>query len=130
MTPSAILIETTVLIDLLRRSVAAAEYLDHARATMNLVCSAVTKAELIVGARTRAEVRAIEQLIDRFDVEHITAVDSSRALKWLGKYFHSHGAGFHDCLLEAAALRLRIPIVTLNEKHFQVLPGIKVIRPY
>jgi hypothetical protein len=63
----AVLIETTILVDFLRRSVAAADYLDIARTQGNLVCSVVTRAELIIGSRTRAELRAIDQLLARFD---------------------------------------------------------------
>jgi tRNA(fMet)-specific endonuclease VapC len=127
---NAALIETTILVDFLRRSADAADYLDAVRLNASLICSAVTKAELVVGARTGAELRAIDQLVDRFEVEAITAADSVRSLNWLRKYYHSHGVGFHDCLLGAAAVRLRLPVATLNEKHFKALPGVKVIRPY
>lgn len=127
---SAVLIETTILVDLLRRSAAAADYLDYARTQGTLICSVVTKAELIVGSRNRAEVRAIDQLLARFKVEPIVAGDSVRALNWLKKLYHSHRVGFHDCLLGAVAVRNRIPVATLNEKHFKALPGVKAIRPY
>jgi len=130
MPDSAILVETTILVDFLRRSVAAADYLDAARAQANLICSAVTKAELIAGSMSRGELRAIDQLLDRFETEPIVADDSARALIWLRKFYHSRGVGFHDCLLGAAAVRRRIPLATLNEKHFKALPGVKVIRPY
>jgi predicted nucleic acid-binding protein len=43
---------------------------------------------------------------------------------------NSRGVGFHDCLLGAAAVRRKIPIATLNEKHFKALPGVKVVKPY
>ena len=130
MPASAVLVETTILVDFLRQSDAVADYLDAARIRNMLICSAVTKAELFVGARTRAELRAIDQLLARFDLEPIVADDSVRSLNWLKKYYHSHGVGFHDCLLAAAAVRLHVPIATLNEKHFKVLPSVKVIRPY
>jgi predicted nucleic acid-binding protein len=127
---SGVLVETTVLVDLLRSSAAAADYLDATRARATLICSAVTTAELIIGSRTRAGLRAIDQLLARLQEVPITDDDSTRALNWLRKYYHSHGVGYHDCLVAAAAARLRIPVATLNEKHFRVLPGVKVIRPY
>ena len=125
-----VLVETTILIDLLRQSAAAARYLDGARPHGRLVCSAVTKAELIVGARGRGELKAIDQLLARFRLEPITEGGSIRALNWLRKYHPSDGVGFHDCLLGAAAARIRISVATLNEKHFRVLPGVDVFRPY
>lgn len=127
---SPVLVETTILVDFLRGSDAAADYLDTARTHANLVCSLVTAAELIVGAKSRAESRAIDKLLARFHEESIDRHDSVRALKWLRRYYHSHATGFHDCLLAATAARLRAPIATLNEKHFRVLPGVQVIRPY
>ena len=127
---SSVLVETTILVDFLRRSSAAADYLDEVRTKGQLLCSAVTKAELIVGSRSRAELKAIDQLLARFEVEPITSHDSVRALNWLAKLFHSHSVGFHDCLLGAAAIRLRVPVATLNEKHFKPLTGLRVIRPY
>jgi tRNA(fMet)-specific endonuclease VapC len=130
MAADAVLVETTILVDFLRGSGDAADYLEATRPQATMICSAVTQAELIVGARTRAEVRAIDQLLARFQIEPIVAHDSGRSLKWLRKYYHAQGVGFHDCLLAAAAVRLRIAVATLNEKHFKVLPDVKVIRPY
>jgi predicted nucleic acid-binding protein len=130
MADESVLIETTILVDYLRRSAAAAEYLDTARAESRLICSAVTSAELFVGCRTRAELKAIDQLLTRFEIEPIVRDDSARALTWLRKYYHARGVGFHDCLLGAAAVRLRIAVATLNEKHFKALPGVRVTRPY
>src|SRR5437588_744782 len=113
MPASALLVETTILVDFLHRSDAAADYLDGARTNASLICSDVTKAELIVGARTRAELRAIDQLLARFRLEPITATDSVRALNWLKKHYHADGVGYHDCLLAAAAVRMHAPVVTL-----------------
>ncbi len=127
---SRALVETTILVDFLRGAAAAAAYLDEARPHGTLVCSAVTAAELTVGARDRADLRKIRQFLARFQVEPISAADSTRALKWLGRLFHSHGIGFHDCLIAAAAVRLHIPVATLNEKHFRAIPSVKVVRPY
>ena len=84
MPDKAVLVETTILVDYLRGSDAAAQYLDKARAEGDLLCSVVTHAELIVGSRTRGEIREIDQLLDRFQNEPITAGDSARALTGCG----------------------------------------------
>ena len=126
----AVLIETTVLVDFLRGTDEASDFLDAVRRDTALVCSVVTQAELIVGANSRAQLRAIDQLMSRFQIEQITAHDSARSLSWLKKYYHSHGIGYHDCLLAAVARRLHLAVATLNEKHFRVIPGLRVYRPY
>ncbi len=125
-----ILVDTSILVDFLRGTDAAAKFLDTARAEARLSCSAVTVAELVVGTRTRAEQRAVEQLLARFDTEPITSADSTRALNWLRKYHHSRGVGFHDCLIAATAVRLQATVATLNDKHFEQLHGVAVYRPY
>ena len=53
MRDKAVLVETTILVDCLRGSDAAAEYMDKGRTEGDLLCSTVTQAELIVGSRTR-----------------------------------------------------------------------------
>src|SRR5437660_12010959 len=130
MRDKAVLVEATILVDYLRESDAAAEYLDKARAEGDLRSSTVTPAELFVGSRTRGEIREIEQFLARFQNEPIASADSTRVLTWLRKYYHSRGVGFHDCLLGATAMGRNIPIATLNEKHFKALPGVKVVTPY
>lgn len=127
---SGLMIETSVLVDVLRGIDEAASYLDQARAEADLVCSHTVEAELIAGAASPSESRAIRQLLARFHMEPITSDDSERAIGWLGKLHHSRGIGFLDCLIAAAAIRLRIPVVTLNVKHFRAISGLKVIRPY
>ena len=42
----------------------------------------------------------------------------------------SHGIGWPDCLIGATALRLRVAVVTLNDKHFKAIRGLRVVRPY
>jgi hypothetical protein len=73
MADSAILVETTILVDYLRRSDVAADYLDDARAQSELICSAVTEAELIIGADARGDLGAISQLLARFRMDLIRA---------------------------------------------------------
>ena len=66
MRDKAVLVETTILVDYLRGSDAAAEYLDKARAEGDLLCSTVTQAELIVGSRNlRARPKGFTERLDR-----------------------------------------------------------------
>jgi hypothetical protein len=43
-------------------------------------------------------------------------------------YFH--GVGWPDCLIAATCIRLGLPLVTLNDKHFRAIRGLRVVRPY
>lgn len=45
--------------------------------------------------------------------------------------FHlSHDLGFGDCLIGTTALRLKLPVATINDRHFRLFKSLKVIRPY
>lgn len=47
----------------------------------------------------------------------------------VGQWRRSHGLGLVDALIGATALSLEIPVLTLNTKRFQRIPGLLVITP-
>jgi len=124
------LIESCICIDYLREAQEAIDYLDEMRDKGWLRCSVVTYAELLVGCRNRREEQAVSRFISEFAVEPVTAEDSLNAIRLLKKHRLKDGLGWLDCLIACAALRLHLPIATLNEKHFQPISGVKTIRPY
>lgn len=63
-------------------------------------------------------------------IVHIESGDSTDALQWYRTYHLSQGIGILDCFIAAAASRLNGPLHTLNTKHFRVIPGLRVKRPY
>ncbi|MBC8230226.1 type II toxin-antitoxin system VapC family toxin [bacterium] len=124
------LIDSCICIDYLRGVQAAIYYLDEMRDKGWLRCSAVTYAELLAGCRNRREEQAVSRFISRFEVEPVTAEDSLNAIRLLKKHRFKNGLGWLDCLVACAALRLHLPIATLNEKHLQPISGVKTICPY
>jgi predicted nucleic acid-binding protein len=42
----------------------------------------------------------------------------------------SHGLEIPDALIAATALELSLPLYTLNDRHFRMIPGLTVLRPY
>ena len=124
------LIESCICIDYLREAQEAIYYLDEMRDKGWLRCSVVTYAELLVGCHNRREEQAVSRFISEFAVEPVAAEDSLNAIRLLKKHRLKDGLGWLDCLIACAALRLHLPIATLNEKHFQPISGVKTIRPY
>jgi predicted nucleic acid-binding protein len=94
------------------------------------VTSAVVVAEVLGGARNLTEQREIDRLFAALQVHHVEAADSAESLVLLRQFRLSHNVSWHDCLIAAAARRLRMPVATLNERHFNLLPGVAVTRPY
>lgn len=124
------LIDPLILIDHLRGRSQATQFLSATRAAVGLRTSAVVAAELLAGARDRREQTVMDRLLTRFHVEPFGPSDGDDALNLLRQHRLAHGIGWTDCLIAAAAIRLAVPVATLNDRHFRIVPGLAVHRPY
>lgn len=123
------LIETTVLVDVLRGKPEAIAWVDGVPEQGRWV-SVITVFELLAGCRNRREQRAVNQEMRGYQLLLLTEDISRTTLSWFERFSLSHGVGFLDSLIAATAFHQGLPIVTLNTKHFVPLPGVRVIRPY
>ncbi|MFI5366858.1 MAG: PIN domain-containing protein [Candidatus Binatia bacterium] len=123
------IIDTTILVDLLRGSTSARTFLSRVSPAERLV-SAVTVAELIEGCRSRREVAVLNRELRLYTIRWIDEPQSQLADRWHRRFRLSKGIGYLDCLIAAAASCSTATLVTLNEKHFRFLPGLSVSRPY
>jgi predicted nucleic acid-binding protein len=74
------LLDTTVLVDVIRKEEAALDYIDSTRkAEGSLRLSIVTKMELIIGCRDKAEVQKTEKLLADYEVLDVTPLISRKA---------------------------------------------------
>jgi tRNA(fMet)-specific endonuclease VapC len=124
-----VIIDTTVLVDLLRGSSQARSFLSGVPFDERLI-SAVTVAELVEGCRNRRELAVLERELRLYAVVWIDEAQSRLADRWHRRFRLSKGIGYLDCLIGAAAFCTSASVVTLNDKHFRVLPGVIVSRPY
>jgi predicted nucleic acid-binding protein len=86
------LLDTTVLIDLSRGNIDAANFIDTARASgIPLFVSVISAMELIVGCRDKGEVNKAEQLIADFGLVQITPAESAKAYFLILACSKSHG---------------------------------------
>jgi predicted nucleic acid-binding protein len=125
-----LLIDTSILIDHLKGRADATRFLTAMRTSVGLLTNVVVAAEVLTGARDIREQREIERLLADFQVEPIEAVDSMRSLDFLRQYRLARGIGWQDCLIAATAMRMQMPVATLNDRHFAVITGLNVHRPY
>jgi predicted nucleic acid-binding protein len=95
-----------------------------------LHASAVVAAEVLIGARNLREQREVDRLLADFRIEQIEPADCALSLDLLRKHRLSAGVGWLDCLIAATAMRLHVPVATLNERHFAAIAGLAVNRPY
>ena len=123
---SGVLLDTNVLIDYLRDSPQAAEYLEHCPGGMCI--SALTVAELQAGARNDAERRLLREFVAAYDVIPADSRICEMGGDFRSRYGPSHGIDLIDGIIAATALLHELPLVTLNTKHFPMLANL--ITPY
>ena len=123
------LIDTTILVDILRDNAQAITWVNSVPIQERWV-SVVTYFELLAGCRNRREQRLVAREMRHYHLLLVTEAISSTALSWFTRFHLSHGIGFLDVLIGATALHQGAIIATLNMKHFTPLPDVRVERPY
>ena len=122
----SVLLDTTVLIDVLRGHQNAVNYLVGLEQVP--ACSEVTRVEVLRGLRSE-ERRAAEQFFRRL---RWVVVDETiaRLAGDLGRRLRrSHvGVGVADLVIAATAEQLGVPLATTNVRHFPMIQGLRA--PY
>jgi hypothetical protein len=121
-----LLLDTDVVIDYLRGNAAAVEFLEHVAAPLML--SAMTVAELYAGVREGHERTVLDKLCRAFQVVAVDAEVGARGGLLRRDYGKSHGVGITDAVIAASVEKKNATLVTLNKKHFPMLPDVVV--PY
>lgn len=124
--PDQYLIDTDVLIEYLRGSDRAAEYLETLEG--DLIISAISVAELYSGVKGSDEMDALDQFMLAFQV---TSIDDRLAKEgglMRKKYHPSHGVGLADALIAATALDRGAKLITFNDRHYPMVQNVS--HPY
>ena len=124
------LIDTDILIDAERGVRDGVAFVVAQRSAGGPRLSVVSAMELLVGCRDSIELGHVRQFLEHAVVEPIVASISRRAMDAIGSYTLSHGLLIADALIAATALELDMPLYSKNTRHFQMIPGLAVIRPY
>lgn len=127
---SAILIDSTVLIDVERRHADAAAFLRPLVARGIATIHPVAALEVLSGARSKSELRTLKPFLTSFRHVHVKSADFTLALELLTQLHLSHSVGWPDCLIAATALRMNLAVATRNDKHFRAVKNLKVMVPY
>jgi predicted nucleic acid-binding protein len=114
---SAILLDTDVLIDHLR---------GHRR--LNLVdpawrISVVTRCELFAGRNT--DEHRLRQMLDQLEELSVDRATAESA----GRIRRTTQLAVADALIAATALQQRIPLMTRNRRHFELVQGLALRGP-
>lgn len=122
----SVLLDTSVVIDVLRAHPAAAAYVKSLRAVPT--CSEITRVEVVRELKS-SQRRSVEALFRTLDWAILDGVIAQRAGELGRKYRRSHqGLSSVDLVIAATAQEIGLPLATMNLKHFPMFKGLR--RPY
>jgi len=124
------LIDSDILIDAERGTPQAIQFSFDQRAAGPLMLSVVTAMELIRGCRNAQDLAALTQFFQHTSIIQIQPAISQLAFDWMETFHLSHGLEIADALIAATAVSQQLILYTRNIRHFQSLPGLRVVRPY
>lgn len=127
---NALLVDTTVWIDLSRGGYQAADFLSTARRSGRITCSVINIMEVMLGDAAGKHQRALSEMFKPFEVLPVTEEDGWQALRILQSSARHSGIGVLDALIAATAIREKLTLATHNLKHFNAVSGLKTIKPY
>lgn len=124
----SVLVDTSVLVDLLRGSRAAGQLLIERRRAGPLRSSLVVRAEVLAGIRPPEE-PVTRLLLDSMEWHPVDEEIVEEAGRLGRRWLPSHGGiDIADLLIAATAINLGVDLLTRNVKHFPMFPGLRV--PY
>jgi predicted nucleic acid-binding protein len=125
-----ILLDSDVLIDLLRNYPSAVEWFDTLHEDEELMVSGYVVMELIQGCRSKSEQERVQRELATYGIVWLSPTDCNKALEVFSTYRLSHNAGLLDVLIGQTAVSLDVPLYTFNQRHYSFIPGMQTIQPY
>ncbi len=124
-----LLLDTDVLIDCLRGTRTAQEWLEGAT-EQSFAIPGIVAMELVMGCQNQNAQNRILKFLKSFTIIWPEASDFMKAHELLLKYHLSTGIGIPDCLIAAMTLRRSAQLYSFNLKHFRNIQGLNVKAPY
>lgn len=117
-------VDTSVLVDVLRGSDAARSVLAARRRQGLLHSSQICAIEVLAGMRPREEA-AVRSLLSSLQLHPVDSVVAERAGELGRRWLPSHsGIDAADLVVAATALTLGVDLLTVNVRHFPMFDGL------
>ena len=123
-----ILCDTDVLIEFYKGNQSTVEQLQSIGLN-SIAVSAVTKAELLYGARDRKEFDLIDSHLNQCRCLHIIGDISVLFIELMRRYALSHKPKIPDLLIAATAIIHDAEIFTMNTKDFRFIDNLRLYSP-
>ena len=119
-----ILLDSDVMIDLLRQYPPATGWFDALDDEEELLLPGYVVMELIQGCRNKVEQERLRRELTTYGIVWPAPADCDEALDVFTEYHLSHNAGLLDVLIGQTAVALEVPLYTFNQKHYRFIPGL------
>jgi predicted nucleic acid-binding protein len=119
------LIDTDVLIWYMRGNEKAYQVVENSN---NFFISVVTYMELVQGLRNKKELNHLRKALHGWKAQilYISEEISAKAMFYVEQHFLSHSMQLADALIGATAIAYGFPILTGNDKHYNVLKDLEI----
>jgi predicted nucleic acid-binding protein len=122
---SSLLLDTDILINLLRGNAAARDFIEESLEENELLCSVISVAEIWVGMRPKEE-KATRGLVDSLKIIDVSRDVAEKAGTFKGAA-KGHSLELDDCLIAATAFCTGATLATGNGKHYPMKDIRKVV---
>ncbi|HLF75483.1 MAG TPA: PIN domain-containing protein [Anaerolineales bacterium] len=122
-----ILLDTDVMVDILRGFQPAQEWLKSAQ---EIGVPGLVVMELIQGCQNMREQRQLEKGLSVYQLYWPDEDDCNRALASFSSHHLSDNIGLLDALIAETAIGTNAELATFNVKHYRALKGLRSRRPY
>ncbi|MDD4429742.1 MAG: type II toxin-antitoxin system VapC family toxin [Paludibacter sp.] len=130
MAKELIICDTDVLIDYFDknqiRHQSTKNIIDNRISLDNVVISAITKMELLLGASNKTEIVLIDKFVKRFGLLFLNDKISEKAIKLILSYRLSHGLAIADSLIAATSIITQLELFPYNSKDFRFIKGLQI----
>jgi len=92
----------------------------------NIVISAITKMELLMGASNKDEESKIRKKLNRFNIALINNEITEEAILLFETYRLSHGLAIPDCFIGSTAKIMNLELFTYNLKDYRFMSKLKL----
>ena len=123
------LLDTSIVVDLIRGFLPALQWSAGVR-TIRAAITPIIWMETLQGAQNRQQRDQIMRFLRHFPIEHPTPDDNRWAMRQLARFHLSHNISFPDIMIASVAVRLNVPLYTLNIRHYEPLPNMQAVKPY
>jgi len=94
----------------------------------NIIISAITKMELLMGAQNKNEESQINKKLHRFNIALINHEITKEAIDFFQTYHLSHGLVIPDCFIAATASVTGLGLFTYNTKDYKFINKLKLYK--